>query len=265
MSREASLEELLKSSFQAQLVNQWTSIPCIVVSVRDGLNGQMVDIQPTINQKQKDGTVKERSVILGVPVSFQVSKKAGFTFPIEVGDTGIALFSMRSLDVWKSSNGLPSTPNNNAKMDKSDAMFIPGLQPPGMAVNNPAKHVLTHSTSDTVLFQNLGGVESEVRLKADGSIEINTSNQPVTINCSVANINATEEINLSSPVMNVDVPATTWTGAITFNSNITQIGSYVQTGSYTLAGLATLNGIPFDSHRHTGVTTGPGTSGGPVP
>lgn len=244
MAREASLEELLKSSFQSQLVNQWTAIPCIVVSVRDNLNGQMVDIQPTINQKQKDGTVKERSVILGVPVSFQVSKKAGFTFPIEVGDTGIALFSMRGLDVWKGGNGLPSTPNNNAKMDKSDAMFIPGLQPPSMAVNNPNKHVLTHNTSDTVIFHNLGGVESEVRLKADGSIEINTSNQPVTINCSVANINATEEINLTAPIMNIDVANTTWVG------NITQIGSYSQTGNYVMTGVATFNGVIFNTHRH---------------
>lgn len=265
MAREASLEELLKSSFQSQLVNQWTAIPCIVVSVRDSLNGQMVDIQPTINQKQKDGTVKERSVILGVPVSFQVSKKAGLTFPIEVGDTGTAIFSMRSMDVWKGSNGLPSTPNNNAKMDKSDAIFFPGIQPPNSAVNNPAKHVLTHSTQDTTLFNNLGGVEQELRLKKDGSIEITTSNQPVTINCSVANVIATEEINLSAPVMNVDVQLSTFNGNIAVNGNITHLGNYQQTGTYVLTGLATLNGIPFDTHRHTGVTTGLGTSGGPVP
>lgn len=265
MAREASLEELLKSSFQSQLVNQWTAIPCIVVSVRDGLNGQMVDIQPTINQKQKDGTVKERSVILGVPVSFQVSKKAGLTFPIEVGDTGTAIFSMRSMDVWKSGNGLPSTPNNNAKMDKSDAIFLPGIQPPGSAVNNPAKHVLTHSTSDTVLFNNLGGVEQELRLKKDGSIEITTSNQPVTINCSVANIIATEEINLSAPVMNVDVQTTTWTGNITLNGNISQVGNWVQAGNYTLTGVATFNNIPFATHKHGQVQPGVGTSGVAIP
>ena len=126
----------------------------------------------------QDGTVAERPTIGNVPVSFQVSKKAGFTFPIEVGDTGTAMFSMRNMDGWKAGNGRPSSPMNFAKMDKGDAIFLPGIQPPGVAVNNPAKHVLTHDTRDTVIFANLGGAESEVRLKVDGSCLLYTSPSP---------------------------------------------------------------------------------------
>lgn len=251
MTAEA-IQDVLVSSFQSQMQNVHTILPCIVVGVRDGLNGQMVDIQPTINQKYQDGTVKERPPILGVPVSFQVSKKAGFTFPIEVGDTGTALFSMRNIDAWKSGNGRPSTPANFAKMDKGDAIFLPGIQPPGMAVNNPSKHILTHDTKDTVMFANLGGVESEVRLKVDGSIEVNTSNQPVVINCSQATINASESINLNSPTMTVDVPD------ITLIGNITHQGDYTQTGNYTLVGgQATFNGVVFNLHRHAPSTVPP--------
>lgn len=255
MSREAGLEELLKASFDSNLNNQYTIIPCIVIAVRDSLNGQMVDIQPTINQKLRDGTISERAQILGVPVSFQVSKKAGFTFPIEAGDTGTALFSMRNMDGWKAGNGRPTSPMNFAKMDKSDAIFLPGIQPPGTAVNNPAKHILPHDTKDTVLFANLGGVESEVRLKVDGSVEINTSNQPVVINCSQATINASESINLNAPTMTVDIGSTTWIGDITYQSNITQVGNYTQTGTYVLSG------INVNLHKHLGVTPGNGTSG----
>lgn len=255
MSREAGLEELLKASFDSNLNNQYTIIPCIVIAVRDSLNGQMVDIQPTINQKLRDGTISERAQILGVPVSFQVSKKAGFTFPIEAGDTGTALFSMRNMDGWKAGNGRPTSPMNFAKMDKSDAIFLPGIQPPGTAVNNPAKHILAHDTKDTVLFANLSGVESEVRLKVDGSVEINTSNQPVVINCSQATINASESINLNAPTMTVDIGSTTWIGDITYQSNITQIGNYTQTGTYVLSG------INVNLHKHLGVTPGNGTSG----
>lgn len=245
MGREASLEEMLKASFESNLSNQYTILPCIVVAVRDGLNGQMVDIQPTINQKFKDGTVAERPSILGVPVSFQVSKKAGFTFPIEVGDTGTALFSMRNMDGWKAGNGRPTNPGNFAKMDKSDAIFLPGIQPPGVAVNNPAKHVHAHDTKDTVLFANLGATECEVRLKADGSIEINTSNQPVVINCSDANVNASGAINLNAQSMVVDCPSTTWLGAIN------------HTGNYTGIGVQTFNGVVFSTHDHI---PGPGPS-----
>lgn len=260
MSSEAvaAIQATMMSAFDSQMSNIYTSIPCIVVTIRDGLNGQMVDIQPTINQKQQDGTVAERPVVMGVPVSFPVSSSAGFTFPIKVGSTGIAVFSMRNMDGWKAGNGRPASPANFAKMDKGDAMFIPGIQPPGSAVNNPAKHILNHDPNDAVLFQNLGGVESEVRLKADGSIEINTSNQPVIINCSDATINASTSVNINTPSMVVDADVTTWIGNINLQGNLVQIGNY------TITGIATFNGIPFSTHKHIGVTPGGGTSGTPT-
>ncbi len=254
MSAEAvaAIQSTMMSAFDSQMNNVFTILPCIVVAVRDGLNGQMVDIQPTINQKQQDGTVAERPTIGGVPVSFQVSKKAGFTFPIEVGDTGTAMFSMRNMDGWKAGNGRPASPMNFAKMDKSDAIFLPGIQPPGVAVNNPAKHILTHDTKDTVVFANLGGEESEVRLKVDGSIEITTSNHPVVINCLDATVNASNSINLNAQTMTVDCPSTDWIGNINLQGSLTQIGTY------------TLNSINVNLHVHSGVVSGPSNSGGMV-
>ncbi len=254
-----TMQDLVMSSFESQMNNVYTSIPCIVVAVRDGLSGAMVDIQPTINQKFKDGTIQERPPIYGVPVSFPVSSTAGMTFPIKVGDTGLAVFSMRNMDAWKNGNGRPAAPNNQGKMDKSDAIFYPGIQPAGLSINNPAKHVLPHNTDDAVLFQNLGGVESEVRLKSDGSIEVTTSNRPVIINCSTATITATDSINLNSPLMVVNVDQTNWTGNITYSGNITQ------SGNYTATGVQTFNGIVFSTHKHNGVQPGSGTSGTPVP
>lgn len=232
------IQDAMMSAFESQMGNVYTAMPCVVVAIRDSLQGQMVDIQPSLNQKFKDGSVQERPVILGVPVSFQVSKTAGFTFPINVGDTGTAIFSMRNMDTWKSGNGRPTSPANAAKMDKSDAIFFPGIQPPGVAVNNPSKHVLAHNTQDTVMFANLGGAESEVRLKADGSVEVNTSNKPVIINCSDATVNASTSINLNAPTMTVDVANTLW------------IGSINHTGNYTGVGVQTFNGVVFSTHRH---------------
>ena len=241
MARESSLQELVTASFDAQIANQYTSIPCIVVSV-DGPN--MVSIQPTINNKSRDGTVVERPPILGVPVAFPVSDTAGMTFPIKVGTTGMAIFSMRNLDGWKAGNGRPASPMNFAVMDKGDAIFYPGLQPPGSSVNAPGKHVFAHDLADTVMFSNLGGNEAEVRIKADGSIEINTSQQPVTINCSEAIVNATTSIQLTSPAMIVDCDLTTWVGDINLQGTLTQIGNYSGTG------VQTFNGVVFSTHRH---------------
>lgn len=255
----AAIQETIDSAFDYKMDNIHTSIPCIVISVRNEGSTQMVDIQPTINQKLPDGTVKERPPILGVPISFPISSNGGMTYPITVGTTGMAQFSMRDMESWKAGNGRPSTPQTAGKMSASDAVFQPGIQPPGSAINNPSKHVLTHSTQDVVMFGNLGGAEAEVRIKADGSIEINTSNHPVTINCSVANVNFSEEMNIVGPTLNVDVPS------INFTGNITHIGNTTQTGSYTLTGLATFNNIPFDTHKHVGVLSGNATSGTPVP
>ena len=257
MSSEAvaAIQSTMTSAFDSLMNNKYTIIPCIVVAVRDDLNGQMVDIQPTINQLEQDGTVKERAVIPGVPVSFQVSRKSGFTFPIEVGDTGTAMFSMRNMDAWKGGNGRPSSPTNFAKMDKSDAIFLPGIQPPGIAVNNPSKHVLTHDTKDTVLFGNLGGTEAEIRIKADGSIGITTSNMPIIINGSDVTINAATSLSLNTPSLTVDADNTLWLGNMTYQGNITQVGNYTQTGTYVL------NSVNINLHKHTGVTTGGATSG----
>lgn len=251
----AAIQDTINSAFDYKMDNIHTAIPCIVIAVRNEGSTQMVDIQPTINQKLPDGTVKERPPILGVPISFPISSNGGMTYPITVGTTGMAQFSMRDMESWKAGNGRPSTPQTAGKMSASDAVFQPGIQPPGSAINNPSKHVLTHSTQDVVLFGNLGGAEAEVRIKADGSIEINTSNHPVTINCSVANVNATQEINLTSPLMNVDVDQTNWTGAITLTGSVNQMGDWTQLGIYTLAG------VNVNLHVHPGVLPGPSSTG----
>ena len=250
----AAIQDTINSAFDYKMDNIHTSIPCIVIAVRDNGSTQMVDIQPTINQKLPDGTVKERPPILGVPISFPISANGGMTYPITVGTTGMAQFSMRDMGSWKAGNGRPTSPQTQGKMSASDAVFQPGIQPPGSAINNPSKHVLTHSTQDVVMFGNLGGAEAEVRIKADGSIEINTSNHPVTINCSVANVNASEEINLTSAKMTVDVPD------ITFIGNITHLGDYTHTGNYTGVGVQTFNGIVFSTHVHTSAAPGQPTS-----
>ena len=257
--RSGSLQEVLVAAFQNQANQINTAIPCIVVAVRDSLNGAMVDIQPTVNQRFKDGEVKERPVVLGIPVSFPVSSTAGLTFPIKVGSTGIAVFSMRNLDAWKNSSGRPTTPLNFAKFDKGDAMFIPGIQPPGESVNNPSKRTWAHSTEDVVLVNNIGtGNECEVRLKPSGDIVINTL-QNVEVNCKNANVTATQDITLDC--VNLDVTATTATFAI---PNTEWIGNINHTGDYTVAGTLMFNGINFASHKHVGVVSGPSNSGGPI-
>lgn len=254
----SAMQELLNASTQSNSNNIYTAIPCIVVAVRNNGNDATVDIQPTINQKIKDGTIKERPSILGVPISFPVSSTAGVLFPVKVGTTGLAIFSMRSMDAWKNGNGKPSSPLNFAKFDKGDAIFLPGIQPPSISLSSPSKHTWDHSSEDIVVFNNIGtGTENEVRLKPDGNIVINT-NQDVEVNCNNATVTAQSTIALDSQILDVtattatfDIANTTWIG------NISHQGNYVQTGNYALTGVATFNGIIFNTHDHI---PGPGPS-----
>lgn len=240
---QAELQDLLTAAFQSQMNNVYTAIPCVVVQVQ---GPDRVAIQPSVNQKMKDGGTKERPVIVNVPVTFPVSKSGGMTFPIKPGDTGIAVFSMRSIESWKNSDGYPSTPLNYAKMDKNDAMFIPGLQTSTNSSNNPAKHLWSHNIEDTVMFANLGtGNEVEVRLQQSGNVLIRT-NQDVSVECNNASVVANSSASITTPELSIDAQTTTWIGNVTY------------TGTFTF------NGIPFESHKHIGVTPGGGTSGIPT-
>lgn len=240
---QAELQDLLTAAFQSQMNNVYTAIPCVVVQIQ---GPDRVAIQPSINQKMKDGGTKERPVIVNVPVTFPVSKSGGMTFPIKPGDTGIAVFSMRSIESWKNSDGYPSTPLNYAKMDKNDAMFIPGLQTSSNSSNNPAKHSFSHSIEDTVMFANLGtGNEVEVRLQQSGNVLIRT-NQDISVECNNASVVANSSASITTPELSIDAQTTTWIGNVNY------------TGTFTF------NGIPFESHKHIGVTPGGGTSGIPT-
>lgn len=248
------MKDTIQESLNAQsnkLLNQiHTAMPCIIVAIRDNLGTQMVDVQPTINQRFIDGSVNERPPILGVPVSFPVSKSAGFTFPIKVGDTGLLVFSMRNLDAWKGGTGYPSTPLNLAKFDKGDAIFIPGIQPPSIAVNNPQKRFWEHDTDDVVVVNNIGTEqEAELRIKPSGNVIINTKAK-VEVNCDEAEVIADTSLSLHTAELTINAMQTYWTG------NIQLVGTLSQSGNYTATGSLTFNGVDFSSHVH-------GTSPGP--
>ena len=249
----------MTASFDYQTNNLYTAAPGIVVAVRNNLEELSVDVQPTINILNKDKTTKERPVVLNVPVQMPSSSVAALTFPINVGDPVLLVYSMRSLDVWKRSEGRPTVPNDNRKFDKRDCFAIPGVWPFGRSINKPSVRIWQHDTNDLVVVNNIGtGSENEVRLKANGDIIINT-NQNVEVNCNNATVIAQADITLNSA--NLDITADTATFAI---GTTNWIGNITHSGNYTMTGTATFNGVPFNTHKHTNVQSGSGVSGGPT-
>lgn len=241
----SSFEEVFDLLFFDRLQNLYTAIPCIVVNVNDNLEKQSVDVKPAINKKFKNGTVQEQPTIFDVPVVFPASSTSMFSFPIAVGDTVLCVFSQRGLDVFKNSGMVPVTPLDHRKLDRRDAIAIPGLFSFPKARNSPSHRSLPHSTEDAVVVHNMGTAnECEMRLKADGSISITTSKE-ITVNAQQAVVNAD----------NVDVYAAT----SSFYGDVTI------TGTATIEVDAVIGGISFINHVHpiNSGSSAPGPTGAP--
>lgn len=239
MTQPATLQSVLEKSFSRQTDNMYTSIPGIVVNVRNNLSTLSVDVKPAVNIVREDGTEEERPSILNVPVSMPVNFEGGLTHPVKVGDNVLLIFSMRGIDLWKRGNGNPVRPSDARKFSIKDCIAIP-LQTFGNSVNNPLTREWPHSTDDVVVFHNAGtGRECEVRFKTTGDIEINT-NQNVIINAANVTVN-TQVANVYSPQSNF-------------------YGDVNITGTANIDVDALIGGISFIGHVH-GITSGSSAPG----
>lgn len=243
-------EELSRTGFLSQMNNIYTCIPCVVVS-NSGLGSQMLDVQPVINKRFTNDTVEQHPAILSVPVVFPSSSTSALTFPINIGDTVLCVFSQRGLDTFKnsSSDSRFVTPTDFRKFDKRDAIAIPGLFPFSESINNATVRSLPHSTSDLVVAHNLGGAEVELRMRPDGSVLIKSPTN-ITVECQTAVVNV-------SASTTINCPATEWSGNLTFNGDVTLNGSLTQLGVYSL------DGINMNAHVHGGVQPGPSNTSVP--
>lgn len=250
---DAYLDDLLLTQFQINMAEVATAIPCIITNVHGDFGEQRVDVQPLINDLNKDGTSEEQPQILSVPVLLPGSEHSLVSFPLNVGDNVMCVFSQRSMDNYKASIGQPTRPNDYRMHSDQDAVAIPGLRTFSRSVNKTSVRKFPHSpATDLVIAHNIGsGTEVMIQMKQNGDVIINTDFN-VIVNSLTAEINATESIKLKAPTMEVNVQNTNWTGNI------------VHKGNYTQTGISTFNGIPFHTHKHTGVTPGNGTSATPV-
>ncbi|QDP60433.1 MAG: putative spike protein [Prokaryotic dsDNA virus sp.] len=260
--QELSLEGVLEDFFRYKTSDFYTALVCRVVTVRTNLEDQRLDVQPLNNRILPDGTSKEHSVILNVPVVFPSSKKASLTFPIDVGDIVLCVFSQRSTDNFKASSGSATyTAQDKRRFDVRDAIAIPGVMSFPDAINDPSKRKWSHSTRDLVIVNNIGSsTECEIRLKDNGNIEMRTDQDfyakfndgliecnnltieaqgNFTVNAgSNISMTAGSDLSLQASTWNVNISGTTTVNAPTTNWT----GAFNLTGPFGLAGPMTAIG-----------------------
>lgn len=163
MSQTPTFPEALRAMINAHLVNVHIALPAKVVKYI--ASNAAVDAQPTLRMPYKDEggdrQTEELPVIPNVPVIFPGSGPNRITFPIEIGDTVMLLFSEASLDKWMSEGGVVD-PLDDRRNHLSDAVAIPGLYhaksvsaagEDALAIEAPEIRLGSHSASDPVALK----------------------------------------------------------------------------------------------------------------
>ena len=150
-------EETIRSAIEQHMARVWTAAPARVVSYDAAKQTVSLQITQKAFVKQSDGSVKAMTipVIQDVRVQFPAGGGQSITFPIAVGDEGMATFTTRSPDGWQQT-GQDSAPPDAGVSNLSNAFFQPGLKP------------------DTKVLPNVSTTETQIR-SDDGNTKMGIS------------------------------------------------------------------------------------------
>ncbi len=182
-------------------------------------------VQPIVRMVTTAGDEVSRAQIASVPVLQIGAGDFLLAFPVNPGDLGWIKASDRDVSLFL--QGLDEAAPNTARMHSfQDGLFIP---------DRMREWSLDPADADRVVLTHSGGATR---------IAVGVDTIAIT----------------ASAAVTVDAPAVTITSALT-----TVNGPVTVNGTLTATSVATAGGIVLETHRHTGVTTGAGTSGGPTP
>lgn len=223
-----------------------TCLPARIISLSHDL--QKATVQPMIKARYTDADgnpaqgLKEMASIPSVPLIFPASKSAIMTFPVEVGDLVLLLFSERSIDAFKYSDGKnPIDPKDLRKHEYTDAIAICGMftYPTALGI---------HPT-DTVIRMNAGkSNETKISLKPNGDIVADSSAK------FIVNAQSTVEVNASSAVINCDTR---------INGDVLVMGNVAISGTSN-ANDHISSGVSGKSHTHSVPLVASGSSTKPT-
>lgn len=268
MSGDMGLGGLIKDFIRNGQETQYTTIPGIILAIKANGSQLLVDVQPSISVLKRDGEVIAESPVLNVPMQMPASSQGGTVFPVNVGDSVILNFSMRGIERWKYGSGRPDAPSDHRIFDKRDCIATPCIFPVSESIAQAGKHSGDYSVGDVILFNGrVRGASTEVILKQSGDIVVNSTSGKVTVNCIESEVNASSKATYNTPSFEVnctDYKINTQSYNVgTVNYSLQATGSAVSTGSFNMDGSFVLNGITIESHTHSGVQPGGGSTGGP--
>ena len=150
---------VIKAAIERRLDDINISLPARIES----FDGVKASVQPLLQRKLVVGGAKiTLPIISNVPVLMPATANASVYLPLAKNDTGMLVFSQRSLDKWLVQGGL-LTPDDPRKFSISDAQFIPGLKPFSKTTDYDADRLVVRNG------------DMMITLKDDGKLKISNS------------------------------------------------------------------------------------------
>jgi hypothetical protein len=244
--------ETIRMAMQYWQSRVWNALPCTVVNypAASGLGPQLLDAQPCVNGRvlNSDGTFTKlvMPLIPDVPILWQGGGGVTATFPIAVGDECLVIFASRCIDQWfKNGFQPPNGDQPNPLMDPpelrmhnlSDGFALVGVRslPNSFVPDTDSACIIT---DDLQTFFKLNPTAQSISIQANGGVTITAGN--IVLNTP----NGTVQLN----GMTVDA-----------NQNVIAQGQILSNTEVVA------KTVHLSTHKQSGVTTGGGQSGAPVP
>ncbi|MDM1791357.1 translation initiation factor IF-2 [Serratia marcescens] len=205
-------------------------------------------VQPAVKGYESDDAGMKSSIslplLVDIPVIFPRGGGVTLTFPVTSGDECLLMFADRCIDFWWQSGGIQE-PVDGRMHDLSDAFAIVGPQSQAQKISGISTSAAQLRTDDGAAF-----------------IELDPSSHAVTVTTPgklTASAQGGTEISSPEIVLN---------GNVTINGNLSQGmgdggGTATMLGPVNVTNDVNAGGISLQTHKHGGVETGGGQTGGP--
>lgn len=224
-----------RAQIDGALANVHTCCPGIIDSFDPAtLTAQ---VQPAVRKLYfpdgEDGIWMDLPLLVDVPVVVLGGGGFALTFPIRSGDECLLLFAERSVDNWHETGNV-SEQAHAGMHSLHDAFALVGVR--------SKAHLITGYNNEGVELRSEDG-QTVVRLDLDGELHLKQGDN-----------------SFDMTLAGVEIAGST----IRLSGQVILDHKMIGTGGADFTGDVTANGVSLQTHVHSGVATGGGTSGPPL-
>jgi hypothetical protein len=173
-SPEQAISELVDCSISDALSMLETGFPATIVEY----DNQIATVKPVMNKRFTDGDTAEIGELYNVPVIFPSGGGGILSFPVAVGDPVWVQSASTSIDTWKDTYSLNTTPVIKRRHSINDVVCFPCLYPKNirLGANNENIELIFNKINTSTETREVEEVLSSIKMLPDGKVEVKTKN-----------------------------------------------------------------------------------------